>query len=108
MAFKANITIDQGTSFSTVLELTNEADIAIDTSIYTARAYLRKHYLSTSYIEFATDFTSNLLTLSLTPEQTANVDYGKYVFDVELVDSSSNTVVRILEGIALITPEATR
>ena len=46
------------------------------------------------------------MILSLTRVQTSNVEHGRYVYDIELTDTSNN-VTREYEGIATITPETT-
>ena len=53
MGAKANILIDQGTDFSTVLTVTNDDGTATDLTGYTAAGQIRKHYTSsTGYCGF--------------------------------------------------------
>lgn len=104
---KINLVIDQGTTFTQVISLTTAADVSVNTDVYTARGQIRKHYLSNSSVSFTTALANGDLTLSLTPAQTANIVAGRYVYDVELVDTSNN-VTRLLEGIVTITPEVTK
>jgi hypothetical protein len=107
MAQKANITIDQGTTFSSGIDLLNDNDEPVDVSNYTARGQIRKHYSSSNSVSFTTTLSNGSLVISLTASQTANIVAGRYVYDLELVDPS-NTVLRILEGIVTVTPEVTR
>lgn len=107
MAQKANITIDQGTTFSSGIDLLNDNDEAVDVTNYTARGQIRKHYSSSNAVSFTTTLSNGSLVISLTAAQTANMVAGRYVYDIELVDPS-NTVLRILEGIVTVTPEVTR
>jgi hypothetical protein len=109
MATKANIIIDQGTTFSTVINLTDDNGTAIDLTGYTGDAEMRKHYTSSNSQSFsiALGGTSGTVTLSLTANQTANLTSGRYVYDVE-VTSSANVVSRIVEGIVTVTPQVTR
>ena len=109
MATKANITIDQGTTFSTVISLADDEDVAVDLTGYTANSQIRKHYSSSNSQSFSISLggTSGTITLSLTSTQTSNLTPGRYVYDVELT-SSSNVVSRIVEGIVTVTPEVTR
>ena len=109
MATKANLVIDQGTTFSTDLNLTDENGDPLQLSGYTATSQMRKWYTSTNA---AATFTTSInvdtgvVTLSLTPFQTNNLTAGRYVYDVELNDGS--TVSRIVEGIITVTPQVTR
>lgn len=112
MATKANITVDQGTSFTTQIDLTDENDDPIDLSAYTATAEIRRWYSSVdAAATFSTDTGPNtaagIVTLSLTANQTSNLEYGRYVYDVQVADAS-NTITRILEGIVTVSPRVTR
>lgn len=107
MAQKANITIDQGTTFSSGIDLLNDNDEPVDVTNYTARGQIRKHYSSSNSVSFTTTLSNGSLVISLTANQTAGMVAGRYVYDLELVDPS-NTVLRILEGIVTVTPEVTR
>ena len=109
MATKANIVIDQGTTFSTVITLADENGDAIDLTGYSANSQIRKHYSSSNSQSFSISLGGTLgtVTLSLTSTQTSNLVAGRYVYDVEVV-STSNVVSRIVEGIVTVTPEVTR
>jgi hypothetical protein len=108
MATVANIVIDQGTTFSTSINLSNDDGSAKDLSDYTARAQLRKSYYTNTYTSFTTSKVNltGELTISLTAEQTSSLKAGRYVYDVE-IESSAETL-RVLEGIITVTPEVTR
>lgn len=109
MATKANIIIDQGTTFSTIINLTDDNGDPIDLTGYTGDSEMRKHYTSSNSQSFSVNLggTSGTVTLSLSATQTANLTPGRYVYDVE-VTSGSNVVSRIVEGIVTVTPEVTR
>jgi hypothetical protein len=109
MATKVNIVIDQGTDFATTVNLTDADGNELDVTGYSAAGQIRKSYTSST----ATDFTvfisvqSSSLTLSLNNATTSAMTAGRYVYDVELTDTS-NVVSRILEGQVTVTPEVTR
>ena len=52
MAAKANIVVDQGTTFTTYLALTEPDGTVLDLTGYTARGQIRKWYTSNSYTTF--------------------------------------------------------
>lgn len=111
MATKANLVIDQGSDFETELYLLDQNKDSVDLSGFTANAQIRRWYTSASpAAEFTTSIntTNGILTLSLTNSQTSNLVHGRYVYDVELVNSSANVVSRIVEGIVTVTPQVTR
>jgi hypothetical protein len=109
VALKGNIVIDQGTTFSTTIDVTNEDGLAIDLTGYTGAAQMRKHYTSTTAYTFTVTIAelSGEVTLSMTANATANIAPGRYMYDCELTDTLG-TVSRIVEGIVTVTPGVTR
>lgn len=109
MATKANLVIDQGSSYSVTLDLTDENGDVIDLSNYTANSQIRKWYTSSNpAATFSTtvNASSGELTLSLSANQTSNLVAGRYVYDVEL--NSGGIISRIVEGIITVTPQVTK
>ena len=111
MATIQNISIDQGTTFSLTITVTDLNNNALDLTNYTARSQMRRSYGASSYVSFTTstgdDPTDGEVTISLTPTQTSALKIGRYVYDVEIEDDSGD-VIRVLEGIVTVTPEVTR
>jgi hypothetical protein len=109
MAIKANIIVDQGSTFSTAINLTDDGDNPLDLSTYTGAAQFRKHYTSSNSVSFTVTLGGNtgILTIGLSANATANVTPGRFMYDVELTDSSNN-ITRVVEGIVTITPNITR
>lgn len=108
MATKANLVIDQGSTFSTDLSLTDENGDALQLSGYSANSQLRKWYTSTNAVSFSTSINvdSGVISLSLSDTQTSSLTAGRYVYDVEISDGL--TVSRVVEGIITVTPNVTR
>lgn len=102
MASKINITIDQGTTFSKTFEFVSNT-----LTLESANAVMRKHYTSTNVFSFSTTVSGSNVTIAMTANTTANIAPGRYMYDVRSVDTN-NTVIRIVEGIATITPSMTR
>jgi hypothetical protein len=110
MATTRNLTIDQGTTFSISIELSDAIDNPLDLTEYTIRAQLRKSYGSNTFTQFSTSKGENpengVITLSLTSVQTTSLRSGRYVYDIEI--QNDDGVTRVLEGIITVTPEVTR
>lgn len=109
MATKANLVIDQGTTFSADLNLTDENGDPLNLNGYTANSQMRKWYTSvnpSATFEASIDTNTAVVTLSLTANQTSNLIAGRYVYDVEI--SNGGTISRIVEGIVTVTPQVTR
>ena len=114
MAQYEEFTIDQGTDVAIEIHLINEQGNAKDLTNHTVKAQLRKNYSSTTATDFnsiiATPPTDGIATLSLTNTETASLEKGRYVYDVELsfLDSTNEPIIeRILEGRIQITPNVT-
>lgn len=106
MSTKVNFQIEQGTDIIVNINLSGVD--ALDLTNYTARSQFRRHYYSNNYHEFDANVTdSNTITLSMSAVDSANVDAGRYVYDVEII-SPANSVTRIVEGIITVSPEATK
>jgi hypothetical protein len=109
MGTKVNLVVDQGATFETVLTLTQDNGDLIDLTGYTGTAQLRKHYTSSNSTSFTVTLggANGTVTLGMSANTTANVVAGRYVYDVELVDSGS-VATRLIEGIVTVTPQVTR
>ena len=109
MATKANLVIDQGADFSTVISIADLNDQAIDLSNYTGAAQIRKHYTSSNSVNFSVnvDGVTGEVTLALTAVQTEAMQGGRYVYDLEII-SPTGVKSRIVEGISTVTPGVTR
>jgi hypothetical protein len=109
MATKANIYIDQGSTFSTTVTITDNNGDVVDLTNYTGAGQMRKSYSSSTAYNFTVNVgnTSGTITLSMTANATANIAGGRYLYDVELTNTSG-LVSRVLEGIATVNPNITR
>jgi len=111
MATTRNLTIDQGSTYSISIEISDALGNPIDLTDYTIRAQLRKSYGSNTYTAFTTSVGVNpangVITLSLSSTQTGSLRFGRYVYDIE-IENDEDVVTRVLEGIVTITPEVTR
>ena len=113
MAAIANLIIDQGASFSSDITVKDANGNAFNLTGYTAEAKLAKGYSSTRTrttmtSSIASDPTSGVVSLSLTPAQTTALDAPeRYVYDVEITQTSSGSVTRVIEGIITVRPNVT-
>ena len=113
MAATANLRIEQGATFSSDVTVKDTNGNAFDLTGYTAAAKMAKGYASTRTrttitSAIASDATTGIITLSLTADQTNNLDApARYVYDVEITKTSDSTVTRVIEGIITISPNVT-
>lgn len=111
MAAIANLTIDQGASFSSDVTVKDANGNAFNLTGYTAAAKMAKGYQSTktrtSFTTAISTPTTGVVTLSLTPVQTAALDAERYVYDLEITLTSTGAVTRVIEGIINVRPQVT-
>jgi hypothetical protein len=109
MATIQNLYIDQGTTYSLTITVSDQNGDVKDLTDYTVRGQLRKSYYSnasTNFTASATSPTDGEITISLTATQTSALKAGRYVYDIEI--ESDEETLRVLEGIVVINPEVTR
>lgn len=109
MAIKANLVIDQGTDFSATIDVLDANGDPFDLSGYTTAAQMRKSYASETAHSFATsdNDVSGQITLTMSNTVTNQLEPGRYLYDVE-IESSGDTITRVVEGIVTVTPGITR
>jgi len=110
MAAVSNLAIDQGTTYSVTITVTDDTGSARNLIGYTVRSQMRKSYYTHANVAFSANIaspTDGTVTLDLTSTQTSALKPGRYVYDVELV-SNVSTVERLVEGIVTVYPEATK
>lgn len=110
MSGHLDIVVEQGSTFSRVITIKDSTGTPVNISTSTFRGQIRKRYKSeTPEAEFTltvTDAVNGQLSMSLTDAQTAAIDSGEWVYDVEWVNGDA--VGKLLYGTAYIQPEVTR
>lgn len=109
MAVYANLTIDQGSNFSSTVTVEDQSGLTFNLTSYTARGQIRRSYSSTSYTPFSASIpnpANGKIEISLTSTQTAALKPGRYVYDIEIVQG--NLVNRVIEGQVEVTPRVTQ
>lgn len=108
MATKVNLVVDQGSTFTSSITFNDENGNTINFSTYSGAAQMRKHFTSSNSVSFSVSMNANgIITLGLTANQTSNLVAGRYVYDLEVTDASSQ-ISRLIEGIVTVTPNVTR
>jgi len=107
----AELTVDQGTTFESTLDLINDDGSAINVTNFIFSGSIRKSYYSNNTTANLTITVVNANTgnvnISLNAATTANIKSGRYLYDIKMRDTS-NVVTRIVEGIMTITPQVTK
>ena len=112
MAAIANLTIDQGATFSSDVTVKDANGNAFDLTGYTASAKMAKGFASTKTRTTITctvngDPTTGIVTMSLSADETSTCEEGRYVYDLEILQTSSSTITRVIEGVITVRPQVT-
>ena len=110
MAVYANLTVDQGTDFSSAVDVTDSDGDPVSLVGYTVAGQIRKHYNSSTKVDFVatvSNATAGIVSLSLSAATTNAMKAGRYVYDVEITNAGG-TKTRVLEGQLEIMPAVTK
>lgn len=112
MAAYVELYMDQGTTFENTLTITDDVTNAVaNITGYSFTSQMRRSYYSANatanLVCTITDANNGVLVMSLAASNTASIKAGRYLFDLESINTLNNTN-RILEGIITVTPGITR
>ena len=110
MAVYSNLTIDQGTDFSSNIDVTDADGDRFNLTGYTAKGQIRKSYQSSTAVDFTctvSNAAAGIVTIALTAAQSNGMKAGRFVYDIEIT-SSGGAKTRVLEGQVEITPGVTQ
>jgi hypothetical protein len=110
LAAFTEITIEQGATFSTTVNVEDAYYNPINLTGYSASSQMRKSYYSSSATNITASVTGTSngeITLSMTSANTSSLTPGRYVYDL-VINDGANTVTRVVEGIATVLPSVTR
>jgi len=111
MAIYSNLSVDQGTTFSVEIDVTDSSGDALDLAGYTVEGQIRKTYTSstsTSFTSSVYNSTGGTVKIELSATATNGMKAGRYVYDVEITKTTTGEVTRIVEGQIEVRPGVTR
>lgn len=109
MATYAELTIEQGATFSSTVTVYDGINDVFDITGYTPSAQIRKSYYTntaSNLTAYISDAANGEITLAMTAANTALLMPGRYVYD--LVMENATIRLRVVEGIATVFPSVTR
>ena len=110
MSGKLDLTIEQGATFSRTITIKDASNVVVDISTDTFAGQVRKRHQSgtveATITCIVTDGPNGEVTATISATDTAAMDTGDFVYDIQW--TSGSTVTRLLEGVATVTPEVTR
>jgi hypothetical protein len=112
MSAYVELYLDQGTTFSNIINLTNDiTNQSINIAGYSVSSQMRRSYysanISANIVCTIANTSNGEIVMSMTPANTANIKPGRYVFDVKVTDTT-NVISKILEGTITVLPAVTK
>lgn len=111
MAMTAYLDIDQGSDFTAAIDLENDDGTPMNLSGASIYSQFRKSYNSSTAYSFTceiTDAVNGKFSLKLPGTTSSNIKPGRYLYDVEVLNTLTNAKNRVIEGIITINPEITK
>lgn len=105
--------MDQGSDFSTTIQLNDENNnLAQNIAGYIVTSSMRKSLLSqnatASFVCTIPDPLTGEMLMEMDASNTANVPAGTYFYDVKVNDTVMGLTSRLIEGVIFVTPSITR
>lgn len=112
MAEYVELFLDQGTDFSTTINITDDnTNLYVNTNSYVVTSQLRKSLLSANATDRFTctvsDPANGEITMFMSAANTSNLKPGSYFYDVRILDAG-NVVSRLIEGVIFVQPGITK
>lgn len=111
MATISNLFVDQGSDYASIVTVLSASGSPLVLTGYTVKSQMRKSYSSSQAYDFtATVYQAGLgqIKLSLTAAQAQLIPAGRWLYDVEITQTSSGAKKRVVEGIVEVTPQITQ
>jgi len=111
MATIANLYIDAGADYSNIITVSTATFAPLDLTGYTVKSQMRKSYGSSVAYNFNAmvyDATTGRVKIYLTSTESESIPPGRYLYDIEITQTVSGIKTRVIEGIAIISPQITK
>jgi hypothetical protein len=111
-----DIIVDQGATLLRSIAVKNSAKKPITITGYTARMQVREKTSSMSVVLTLTtenggieiNGTAGSILIIASPSQTEALEIGKYTYDLEVEETSTGIVTKVIQGNLVVRPEVTR
>ena len=111
MAAISNLFVDQGSDFATIVTVLSATGAPLNLNGYTVKSQMRKSYQSSQVFNFTAEvYTAALgeIKISLLSAQSELIPAGRWLYDVEITQTSTGAKRRVVEGIVEVTPQITQ
>ena len=108
MAMDYPLRIEAGATYERAFRLTDKTSQTLfDLTGYTVKAQVRQHPSSALALELdvTTDIPNSIINLVIPAEDTSSLIEGPYFWGLELTETATGNVKRLIEGKVYVTPE---
>ena len=114
-AGKYLVQVEQGSVFTRYLTWKDSAGNPINITGYTARMFVKQTYEDTvNLFEMTTENgrislggVAGTINLYISANDTDDLEFGSYVYDLKMVPANTNNATRILQGEFIVAPQVT-
>jgi|TARA_B110000977_G_scaffold200204_1_gene289893 hypothetical protein len=110
MAIYANLNIDQGSDFFSVVSVEGSNGLPYDLTGHTAAGVVRRNYTSTTSYPFVVTINNPVrgdIEIAMDNTVTSTMKPGRYVYDIEITETVTSDKTRVIEGQVEIAPGVT-
>ena len=111
MATVANLYVDAGSDYSNTITVSASNVSPLNLTNFTAAAQIRKSYSSSVAYNFNASIYNAIegkVRVELSASQSEAISPGRYLYDIEITNTTSGAKTRVIEGIVTVTPQITK
>ncbi len=107
MASIRNISIDKSANLQFDIAISDVNGNLIDLGLYSHAGSYKKHFESANAFAFSCNgFSNGTLRVELSGSDTANLEHGRYLYEVLITHTASNTTTKVQSGIMTVNGSA--
>jgi len=98
-----NLRLEKGTDFEATFNVTNSDGSVFALNNYSASAKIRKHPAASTSKAFTTTITiaKGEIKVSMGATNTSQLSSGRNYYDVTIIESTSNKITKVFEGMIM-------
>lgn len=111
MATISNLYIDAGSDYSSIITVAGANGGPLNLSSYTIKSQLRRSFKSSVAYAFdasVANASAGQIRLILSAETSEQMEPGRWLYDVEITNTTNGLKRRVVEGVVTITPQITQ
>lgn len=111
MAQISNLFIDQGSDYSAIVTVEDTFGNPMDLTDFEVESQMRKSFSSTTAYDFLANIAEPLegkVRIALSSQMSTDIPAGRYLYDIFIINPTTNKRKRVVQGIAVVDPQITQ